>query len=67
MKKSINDVLNNHPGIGLAKIAEFVDDDKSIIQSVLRAMVQNKELKTRGERRGMVYFLENTDLRTVPR
>jgi len=67
LKKRIVEVLNEKPGLNLARLADAAAQDKKLIQSTVKAMVASGELKTKGQKRGTIYYPENTDLRTVPR
>jgi hypothetical protein len=67
LKVSIIEALSAEPGLGLTKLAGAVKEDKLLVQSVVRAMAQAGELKTRGQKKGTVYFTPSTDLRTAPR
>lgn len=65
LKKRIIDALTANPGMSLTRIAEAVQEDKKLLQPIIRAMVVGDELKTKGQKKGMVYFIYATDLRTV--
>src|SRR5271165_4742312 len=67
IKDNIARVLADNKGIGLGRIAELTQQDKAIIQSVVKAMVQSGDLKTTGAKKGTVYYPPDTDLRTVRR
>jgi hypothetical protein len=67
IKKRIAEVLKVNEGIGLSKISGLAGEDRTIVQSVLKAMVQSGDLKTRGETRGTKYYTGNFDLRTIRR
>lgn len=64
LKSRIVDALSTDPGLGLTKLSIAVGEDKSLIQSVVRAMVQSGDLKTKGERKGTRYFTPDVDLRS---
>ena len=59
--------LKANPGLKIAELAQTIGDDKALVQSTVRAMVGNGELKTRGAKKGMTYYTSDTDLRTVRR
>lgn len=65
IRDSIFDVLQNHPGISLPAISTHNQHDKSIVQTVLRALVQSGDVKTTGQRRGTKYYPKQIDLRTI--
>lgn len=67
VKHRIEEALKSNPGLNLTKLVAVVGEDKILIQSTVRVMVAGGELKTRGERKGMVYYTKSTDLRTVKR
>jgi hypothetical protein len=67
MKERILVTLRTTPGLGLARTAETLTEDKRLVQSVIRAMVDSGELRTRGQKKGTVYYTGDTDLRKVPR
>jgi len=56
VKSKIINALQNDPGVGLTKLSTAVDEEKTLVQSIERAMVQAGELKTRGAKKGTVYF-----------
>ncbi len=56
IKSNILQVLTDNQGIGLSKISELAHEDKAIVQSVVRAMVQSGDLKTEGAKKGTVYY-----------
>lgn len=63
LKSRVLIVLQNNPGLGLGNLAKNLKEDKYLVQSVVRSMAQNGELKTTGAKRGTVYFTPDTDLR----
>ncbi|CCV12229.1 hypothetical protein MESS4_380003 [Mesorhizobium sp. STM 4661] len=63
LKIRINDALKNVPGLNLAKLALATSEDKTLVQSTVRAMVSSNELKTKGNNRGTTYYTLETDLR----
>lgn len=65
LKSRINDALKSSPGLNLAKLADAASEDKTLIQSTVRAMVASGELKTRGLKKGTTYYTADTDMRTV--
>jgi hypothetical protein len=58
IKSNITKVLGDNLGIGIIKISELARQDKAIVQSVVRAMVQSGDLRTQGQRKGTVYYLQ---------
>ena len=67
LKERIVSSLVDEPGIGLSKLAGLITEDKNLVQSVVRAMVQAGELKTRGQKRGTVYYPSDFDFRKARR
>lgn len=63
MKDRILDALQKKPGQGLAGLADSLGEEKRIVQPVLRLLVEDRSLKTKGERRGTKYYTADTDLR----
>ncbi|WP_376705725.1 hypothetical protein RQ479_15340 [Mesorhizobium sp. ISC25] len=63
LKIRINDALKNMPGLNLAKLALATSEDKTLVQSTIRAMATAGELKTKGNKKGMTYYTADTDLR----
>jgi hypothetical protein len=67
LKERITEALRSSPGLNLSKLAGAVSEDKTLIQSAVRAMVASGELKTRGQKKGTTYYTSDTDMRTIPR
>ncbi len=63
LKSRIADALETEPGLGLTRLSAAVGEDKSLVQSVARAMAQVGDLKTQGVKKGTKYFTPDTDLR----
>ncbi|TBW35815.1 hypothetical protein EYW49_15590 [Siculibacillus lacustris] len=66
-KERILQSLIETPGLRLGEIADSINEDKAIVQSIIKSMMINSELKTRGIRRGTKYYTFDTDLRRVVR
>lgn len=62
VKRRVSDVLTAKPGQKLAELSEVISEDKTLVQSVVRAMVINGELTTKGQKKGMSYYIADTDL-----
>lgn len=60
-------LLENNPGLRVTQIAEAMGAEVAMVQSLIRIMLKENKLKTRGEGRGTVYFNIYTDLRRLPR
>lgn len=67
VRNQIVKALEQSPGLGLARLAQAISQDKAILQPIVREMLSNGELKSQGEKRGTVYFTGQTDLRKVKR
>ena len=67
LKTMIIACLSAKPGLRIGDLADAIGNDKALVQSAVRAMVNNGELKTRGAKKGMCYYSKDTDLRTVRR
>lgn len=65
IRLSIKRSLKSNPGLKIAEIADAIKEDKIIVQSTLRSMTSNGELKTKGQARGTTYYTGDTDLRTI--
>ncbi len=65
IKLRINKALQENPGLNLANLASKIAEDKNLVQSTVRVMVQGGELKTKGQKKGTIYYTGDTDLRTV--
>lgn len=63
VKARVLDALKENQGLGLTKLANAMSEDKTLVQSVIRAMASTGELKTRGEKKGTIYFSPDYDLR----
>jgi hypothetical protein len=67
LKARINQSLRETPGLNLSRLALAAGEDKTLVQSTVRAMSANNELKTRGQKKGMTYYTADTDMRTIPK
>jgi hypothetical protein len=67
LKIRVSETLTTSPGLSIAKLADAAKEDKSLVQSTVKAMVASGDLKTRGQKKGMIYFNKETDMRSVPR
>lgn len=67
LQAKITRTLKNNPGLTIAKLSEAVSGDRNLLQSMIRTMVTNGDLKTRGQRKGTTYYSADTDMRTIPR
>ena len=56
LKEQILDALRASPGIGLTKLSDLIQEDKSLVQSTIRALVQTDEITTSGQKKGTVYY-----------
>lgn len=65
VKGSLIDALRASPGLNLSRLSEAVGEDKTLVQSTVRVMVQAGELKTKGQKKGMTYYSKDFDLRTI--
>jgi hypothetical protein len=63
IKSKIVDALLDEQGLGLTKLSDAIGEDKTLVQSVARAMLATNELKTSGAKKGTVYFTADADLR----
>jgi hypothetical protein len=63
LKSRIVEALESEQGLGLTKFSTAIGEDKTLVQSVARAMLATNELKTVGAKKGTVYFTADADLR----
>lgn len=59
LKNQVLEALQTSPGLGLTKLSEIIREDKSLVQSTVRVLIQNGELQTSGQRKGTVYFVRD--------
>lgn len=57
--------LDTHPGLGINKLSELVSEDKVLIQSVVRSMLDGGKIKKKGQKKGTKYYTKDTDLRKL--
>ncbi len=62
IKTKIVETLRTSPGLNLSKLAEAVGQDKTLVQSTVRVLAQAGELRTEGQKKGTIYFTNDTDL-----
>lgn len=67
VKASLLEALRASPGLNLPRLAEAVGEDKTLVQSTVRVLVQSGELQTKGQRKGTTYYTKDYDLRTISR
>lgn len=60
-------LLSGSPGLRVAQIAEALKAETTKIQPIVRSLLNEGELKTKGEGRGTKYYTRETDLRRIPR
>lgn len=66
LTSKIRKKVEDKPGLGLVEISDEISEDKNLVRAALAAMVNKKELKTRGKTKGTKYFSKSMDLRKVP-
>ena len=63
VKSRILEALKVEPGLGLTKLSTAIAEDKTLVQSVARAMLLTNELKTSGAKKGPSISLPTPTLR----
>lgn len=58
LKGRILEILDRSPsGLGLTQLAQALSSDKLIVSSILKAMLNDNELRTEGRKRGTIYVV----------
>jgi predicted transcriptional regulator len=62
IKSKIVEKLRTSAGLNLSRLVELVGEDKTLVQSTVRVLVQAGDLSTKGQKRGTIYFTNDADL-----